>query len=90
MGDQPDYQPRRPSFGPKPKPPAFKPWKPDKCADCGKPHPSYSRNGREGPWRCKRCDRRADPTHPSITIREPEPPPPAPKPDNGAEQGRLI
>lgn len=34
----------------------FKAWKPDECADCGKAHPSYSLNGRAGPWRCKGCD----------------------------------
>lgn len=38
-------------------PPAvqFVPWKPDRCA-CGAKHPSYSRDGMAGPWRCRACD----------------------------------
>lgn len=37
--------------------PALPTWKPKACADCGKLHPSLSRNGRHGPWRCGVCDR---------------------------------
>lgn len=31
-------------------------WKPTRCADCGRRHPSFSRNGSDGPWRCLACD----------------------------------
>lgn len=42
-----------------PPPPAFKPWKPDRCHDCGAPHPTRNRDGgRPGtPWRCIPCDK---------------------------------
>lgn len=72
----------------------FTPWKPDRCADCQAPHPSHSWNGREGPWRCAKHHRLADPSRPKVTIKEPPPltprPEPAPKPDDPGGQGRLL
>jgi hypothetical protein len=36
----------------------FVPWKPDVCAEpgCTERHPAYSRDGMDGPWRCKAHD----------------------------------
>lgn len=72
----------------------FTKWKPDAC-ECGAPHPSHSWNGREGPWRCRKCHRLADPSRPTVTIIDPyapadPPPPPAPKREGPDGQGLLI
>lgn len=65
------------------KPEPFKPWKPDKCADCGAPHPSFSKDGMGGPWRCQSCDKLASPKPPDQPFAEPLSPPDPP-------QGQLL
>lgn len=62
----------------------FVPWKPGRCADCGKPHPCHSRNGREGPWRCGPCDQIAADAPPGPVIEAPAPEAPP------IDQGRLL
>ena len=64
--------------------PRLKPWKPRACADCGKPHPSFSRDaGRaDAPWRCLTCDETAEP----MPVVDPF----AGLPDTGAGQGALL
>lgn len=39
----------------------FRPWKPDVCEEpgCAARHPSFSRDGMKGPWRCAEHDRTA-------------------------------
>lgn len=36
----------------------FRPWKPEVCEEpgCDARHPSYSRDGMAGPWRCRKHD----------------------------------
>lgn len=66
------------------KPEPFKPWKPETCADCGARHPSFSKDGMEGPWRCGPCDKLASPKPPPKPFDEtPRSPPDAP-------QGQLL
>jgi hypothetical protein len=62
------------------------PWKPDVCEEpgCNARHPSFSRDGIAGPWRCRRCDANASPTpSPALDASPAEPPPEPP-------QGRLL
>lgn len=72
---------RRPPtrFGPKPKAEPFVPWKPDVCEEpgCKRRHPSFSRNGREGPWRCGPCDKapRKARKEPIVDLEPPPAPP---------------
>lgn len=65
-------------------PPAveFVPWKPDVCEEpgCTARHPSFSRDGMAGPWRCAEHDRTA-------TKRPADPLAPAPMPK---KQDRLL
>lgn len=57
----------------------FRPWKPDVCQEpgCDEPHPSFSRDGKDGPWRCA--------LHDSTASRRPDPTAPPPNP-----QDRLL
>lgn len=58
----------------------FRPWKPDVCQEpgCDERHPSYSRDGMQGPWRCRAHDLMAKP--------RPDPAGPLPSP----QQSRLL
>lgn len=81
-----DRGPRR-GYRPPAKAEPFVPWKPDVCEEpgCNARHPSYSRNGMAGPWRCRDCNDKAA-----------SGPPDTPKPDAGPQattdppQGRLL
>lgn len=57
--------------------------KPTVCADCPAPHPSFSLDGAEGPWRCRPCHDKAKPL--PIDARLGELPAPKEPP-----QGRLL
>jgi hypothetical protein len=61
----------------------FRPWKPERCHDCGAPHPSFSRDGMAGPWRCGPCDKLASPKPKDDPFAEPAKPTEPP-------QGRLL
>lgn len=57
----------------------FVPWKPDVCDEdgCDERHPSYSRDGMQGPWRCR--------AHDLTATRRPDFDTPMPK-----QQDRLL
>lgn len=48
----------RRGFMPEAERPRFVPWKPDVCEEpgCTRRHPSFSRDGMAGPWRCREHD----------------------------------
>lgn len=60
----------------------FRPWKPEKCADCGARHPSFSKDGMAGPWRCGPCDKVASPKPPDNPFQD--------RPADPKGQGRLL
>lgn len=67
------------------RPQAAKPWKPKRCADCRRPHPTHNRDGGKAgtPWRCGPCDAVASPLPPDSTFLA------TPAPRNDA-QGSLL
>lgn len=52
-------------------------WKPKRCADCNRPHPTYNRDGGKAdtPWRCGPCDKLASPLPDADPFGSPKPAP---------------
>lgn len=65
-------------------------WKPERCADCGKKHPSFNKDGgRPGTsWRCGPCDKLASPLPKDDPFAR-STPAPAPRPAD-PKQGSLL
>ena len=65
-------------------------WKPERCADCGKKHPSFNKDsGRPGtPWRCGPCDKLASPLPKDDPFAR-STPAPTPRPAD-PKQGSLL
>ncbi|APZ81788.1 hypothetical protein vBEliSR6L_23 [Erythrobacter phage vB_EliS_R6L] len=84
-----DRGPARRGYSPPAKEAKFVPWKPDVCEEpgCQNRHPSFSKDGMAGPWRCGPCDKLASPRPPDQPFAEPAPSPSEPP---ASPQGRLI